>query len=581
MTSAEPIAGAGSLEDLEEALINVAAALNRGTDRREVLEQIAVELQRLVPHTELLIGLVDEGHRVVIPVFTQGPYADRKLAMRIPYGEGLSGRVAETGKPVVYNQAASDDPTLKPRRVGDYDEDLVDEYVLAVPLVGPHAAVEGILVLYRQGPGQARWKPDDLRVVELFAANAQVALHNADVHAAAEKRAKRLAAMNEVLRCTSQGVEEADVQTICASWEHALRGLIPFTISGIALERPAGDSGECLAVWLTDSIDFRVGEPLPRDSGPMWAIHNRRGYVLDDIRVHSPYGPHAGLEDGSIASVVTAPLMARGEAFGVIGLGHAEPGMYDHDTLDLLEEVAVYLSAAIDNVLLYKEVFDHRENQTRLLAKVLTAREEERKKLATELHDDTIQVLAAALLHADRVAETDPVRNPELHAKLRATLESAMAKARQTMLNLRPPLLDERGLQPALRQQLDALEEDGISTRLVWELQGRLDEPVETLLFRTLQEALRNVRKHARATHVEVEVRGCPTEDLVVGVVRDNGVGFEVGDVLQQAMHGGHLGLHSMLEQAATAGGDVKIDATPDEGTELRVAIPRKIGVSE
>src|SRR6266704_1199119 len=497
MTSAEPIAGAGSLEDLEEALINVAAALHRGTDRREVLEQIAVELQRLVPHTELLIGLVDEGHRVVIPVFTQGPYADRKLAMRIPYGEGLSGRVAESGKPVVYNQAASDDPTLKPRRVGDYDEDLVDEYVLAVPLVGPHAAVEGILVLYRQGPGQARWKPDDLRVVELFAANAQVALHNADVHAAAEKRAKRLAAMNEVLRCTSQGVEEADVQTICASWEHALRGLIPFTISGIALERPAGDSGECLAVWLTASIDFRVGEPLPRDSGPMWAIHNRRGYVLDDIRVHSPYGPHAGLEDGSIASVVTAPLMARGEAFGVIGLGHAEPGMYDHDTLDLLEEVAVYLSAAIDNVLLYKEVFDHRENQTRLLAKVLTAREEERKKLATELHDDTIQVLAAALL------------------------------------------------------------------------------------FRTLQEALRNVRKHARATHVEVEVRGCPTEDLVVGVVRDNGVGFEVGDVLQQAMHGGHLGLHSMLEQAATAGGDVKIDATPDEGTELRVAIPRKIGVSE
>ncbi len=159
MTSAEPIAGAGSREDLEEALINVAAALNRGTDRREVLEQIAVELQRLVPHTELLIGLVDEADRVVVPVFTQGPYADRKLAMRIPYGEGLSGRVAETGKPVVYNQAASDDPTLKPRRVGDYD-DLVDEYVLAVPLVGPHA-LEGILVLYRQGPGQARWKPDE------------------------------------------------------------------------------------------------------------------------------------------------------------------------------------------------------------------------------------------------------------------------------------------------------------------------------------------------------------------------------------------------------------------------------------
>src|SRR6266496_1441119 len=458
MTSAEPIAGAGSREDLEEALINVAAALNRGTDRREVLEQIAVELQRLVPHTELLIGLVDEADRVVVPVFTQGPYADRKLAMRIPYGEGLSGRVAETGKPVVYNQAASDDPTLKPRRVGDYD-DLVDEYVLAVPLVGPHA-LEGILVLYRQGPGQARWKPDDLRVVELFAANAQVALHNADVHAAADKRAKRLAAMNEVLRCTSQGVEEADVQTICASWEHALRDLIPFTISGIALERPAGNSGECLAVWLTDSIDFRVGEPLPRDSGPMWAIRNRRGYVLDDIRVHSPYGPHAGLEDGSIASVVTAPLRARGKSFGVIGLGHADPGVYDQETLELLEEVAIYLSVAIDNALLFKEVLDRKANQSRLLAKLISAQEAERKALASELHDDTIQVLAAALLHVDRIMTIGPERHPEVISKLRRTLGQAMDRARRTMVNLRPPVLDAEGLVPALRQQLDALAQD-------------------------------------------------------------------------------------------------------------------------
>jgi signal transduction histidine kinase len=572
MTGVEPIAVGGGRPTIEEALFEVATALNRGVDRRQVLEQIAEQLQHLVPHTELMIGRADPHARVVIPVFTQGPYADRKRALRIRYGDGLTGRVAETGRPVIYDQAETDDPTLRPRRVADCAR---EEYVLAVPLGGPDA-IEGVLVVYRQGPDQARWTRDDLRMVQLFGAVAQVALHHADLNTAADQRAKRLAAMNEVLRCTSTGVEN-DVQTICASWEHALRDLIPFTISGIALER----AGECLAVWLTDTIAFRLNEPLPRDSGPMWAIRNRRGYVLDDIRVYSPYGPHAGLEDGSIASVVTAPLKVRGEAFGVIGLGHAEPAMYDQQTLELLEEVAVYLSAALDNALLYKEVYDSRENQTRLLAKLISAREEERKRLATELHDETIQLLAAALLHVDRIADAEREPKPELVGKLRGTLETAIGKARETMVRLRPPVLDAEGLRPALEQQLDQVREVGIGAELVWDLNGRLDEPVELLLFRTLQEALRNVRKHARATRVEVEVHECPEEDQVVGIVLDDGEGFKVDEVLPNAIHGGHIGLHSMIEQAATAGGRVEIDSTPHEGTRLRVSIPKKIGVPE
>lgn len=579
MTSSEPIGGAGSREDLEEALFEVATALNRGVDPREVLEQIAVQLQRLVPHTELMIGRVDPVARVVAPVFTQGPQAKRKRAMRIPFGEGLTGRVAETGQPVVYNQSSSDDPTLKPARV-DASDSVVEEYVLAVPLTGQEAP-EGILVLYRQGAGQVRWKADDLRVVGLFAANAQVALHNAELYTAAELRAKRLAAVNEILRSTSTGLD-AEVGSIYAAWEHALRDLIPFTISGIALGPREEDAEECRAVWLTDTIDFGLGEPLPLDSGPMWAIRNGRGYVLDDIRVHSPYGRHAGLEDGSVASVVTAPLRARGRAFGVIGLGHADPGVYDQETLDLLEEVAVYLSVAIDNALLYKEVFDGRENQSRLVAKVISAREEERKALATELHDDTIQVLAAALLHVDRIAEADKQPRPQLVAKLRGTLESAIGQARRTMIRLRPPVLDAGGLQPALVQQLTSLErEEGMTTRLIWELDGRLDEPVELLLFRTLQEALRNVGKHARASQVEVELRDSQEEGKVIAVVRDNGAGFDVSAVLRQSYQGGHLGLHSMIEQAAAAGGEVQIDSSPGGGTQLRLSIPSKIGVQE
>jgi signal transduction histidine kinase len=576
MTGAESAIGAGNRSGgLEEALFEVATALNMGVDRQQMLRQIAVQLRRLVPHTELLIGRADPVTRVVTPVFAQGEHASQKLAMRIPYGKGVTGRVAETGEPVVYNQSDNDDPDLEPAEVpgaGPVD----DEYLLAVPLHGP-ARVEGVLTLYRQGARQRRWCAEDLHLLQLFAAHAQVAFHNAELYTEAEERAKRLAAMNDVLRSTSASLD-ADVRTICASWERALRDLVPFTITGIALERPPG---RCLAVWLSDGINFTVGQALPPESGPMWVIRNGRGYVLEDIRVSSPYGPHAGLEEGNVAAVVTAPLKARGSTYGVIGLGHPEPGKYDERTLRLLEEVGVYLGAAIDNALLYQEVLDRKKNQSRLLAKLISAQEEERKALAAELHDDTIQAMAAALLQVDRIAMRDICRQPEVIAKLRTTLQSAIVRARKLMVNLRPPVLDNGGLVPALRQQLDTLaQEDEIRVELVSKIEEKLEPTVEIVLFRSLQEALHNVRKHAQASRVELELRTDP-RGWVIGSVNDDGVGFDVVGVLLRAVTDGHLGLHSMLERVEIAGGRVNIDARPGEGTRLTISVPSAIGVAQ
>src|SRR6266498_213733 len=576
MTGDESAVGAGNrLGGLEEALFEVARALNMGVDRQQVLRQIAVQLRRLVPHTELLIGRADPVNRVVTPVFAQGEHAGRKLAMRIPYGKGVTGRVAETGEPVIYNQNDNDDPDLEPAEVpggGPVD----DEYLMAVPLHGP-TRVEGVLTLYRQGPGQRRWCAEDLHLLQLFAAHAQVAFHNAELYVAAEERAKRLAAMNHVLRSTSASLD-ADVRTICASWERVLRDLIPFTITGIALERPPG---RCLAVWLSDGINFTVGQALPPESGPMWVIRNGRGYVLEDIRVNSPYGPHAGLEEGNVAAVVTAPLKARGSTYGVIGLGHPEPGRYDDRTLRLLEEVGVYLGAAIDNALLYQEVLDRKKNQSRLLAKLISAQEEERKALAAELHDDTIQAMAAALLQVDRIAMRDPARHPEVLDKLRGTLKSAIVRARKLMVDLRPPVLDNGGLVPALQQQLDVLAlEDEVSVELVSKLEGKLEPTAETVLFRSLQEALHNIRKHAKATSVQLELH-TDAAGMVIASVEDNGIGFDVTGVLLRAVNDGHLGLHSMLERIETAGGTVSIDARPGGGTRLTVSIPSTIGVTK
>jgi signal transduction histidine kinase len=558
MTSAERATGTASrAEDLQEALYLVTTALNMGVDRQQVLERIAVQLHRLVPYTGLTIGRADPVVKTITPIFTHGSAAHRERAMPVALGEGLTARVADTGRPVIDDQ---------------------DAHVLAVPFRGPDA-LEGILVVHRHEPDQEPWRPEDVRVVELFAAQAQVALHNAELFEAATERAKRLAAMNEVLRSTSTGLD-ADVRSICAAWENALKGLIPFTISGVALERPGG---ECLAVWLSgDRVDFRVGQPLPPESGPMWAMRNGRGYVLDDIWVSSPFGGHPGLEDGRVAAVVVVPLRARGRNYGVIGLGHHQPGTYDRRTQALLEEAGVYLSAALDNALLYQEILDRKASQSKLLSKLISAQEEERGALAAQLHDDTIQVLAAALLRLDRIREVGGNQVQELIDKLRRSLEAAMDRARRTMISLRPPVLDGDGLKPAVRQQLDTLAmESGIRVGLSWKLDSRLHPTTETVLFRSLQEALQNVRKHARAGSVQVELREEAAGKMVVGVVRDDGIGFEVDSALRQAIQAGHIGLQSIFERVEAAGGRVDLHATPGRGTRLTVSIPTTMGAPE
>jgi signal transduction histidine kinase len=563
-------AGQADAGSLPEALLEVATALNRGLGRQEVLARIAIQLRRLVPFTGLTIGRADSVARVVTPVFNQGPWTEETMALRIPYGTGLTGRAAETGEPVIFNQADGDDPTLEPGVIPGTPPPQPDEYLLVLPLVGSDG-VEGTLALYREGRGQQPWRQDEVHVARLFATQAQVAFHNAELYAAAEERARRLATMNGILRATSGSL---DLDAICRAWQAALRDLLPFTGAVVAL---AQAPGVLVPIWASEGLDLPAGQPLPPGAGPAWAVEHG-GYVVGDVRADLGHGAHHGFERSGMAAVVAAPLVARGRAFGAIGLGHPQPGRYDERSLGLLDEVARQVAAALDNALLHQEVVARKANQSALLAKLISAQEEERKAIADDLHDDTIQVLAAALMQVDRVTMARPEVQPELLGRLRDTLQTTMASARKLMFDLRPPVLDAEGLVPALHQQLELLRaEDGIEVELHHDLDRRLDPMVETVVFRSLQEALHNVRRHARAGRVRVEVRA-PASGRVTAVLADDGVGFDVEAVLPQALAGGHLGLHSLLERIDLVGGSVDLDSRPGAGTRLTLRVPASLG---
>jgi PAS domain S-box-containing protein len=211
------------------------------------------------------------------------------------------------------------------------------------------------------------------------------------------------------------------------------------------------------------------------------------------------------------------------------------------------------------------------ERRRRLEALLLHAQESERKRIAWDLHDDSIQVMTAVALRLKafrrRVAQ-DPYLAGHM-TELEVVVGQAIGRLRALLFELRPVILDREGLAAAVRQYLEVLERDGISTSL--EARMSTEPPPETraLLYRLAQEALTNARKHARADKVEVhlEERG----DGVALRVTDNGTGFAPD---RQPERPGHLGLVAMRERAEVFGGWCRIDSAPGEGTTVHVWVP-------
>jgi PAS domain S-box-containing protein len=234
------------------------------------------------------------------------------------------------------------------------------------------------------------------------------------------------------------------------------------------------------------------------------------------------------------------------------------------------------ISVAVDVTDLERVERDRRH----LLGQLITAQEEERRRLAGDLHDDAIQSLTAARMHLsvlhhqlDRLGGPTSAAVVTALANARDNLEQGLAAARTFLFDLRPPLLDSAGLEPALRQQLAKLaERTGCKTEVTWLLDERLDVDLETVAFRVVQEALANVARHADATTVWVQAeRDGP--DVVLQVA-DDGVGFDPPAARERAAATGHLGLRSMAERIQTAGGSLDITSGPGHGTRVVLRLP-------
>jgi signal transduction histidine kinase len=217
----------------------------------------------------------------------------------------------------------------------------------------------------------------------------------------------------------------------------------------------------------------------------------------------------------------------------------------------------------------------------RAAIQVVQASDQERTKLAADLHDGPVQEVAmlsyTAHMVRSHLAKGNLARADEMLEELQRELEAQVRELRQVMTALRPPVLDQRGLAAALKQQVEQFEsEHKIVANLAIERQAHdLASEVETVLYRIAQEALSNVRKHSRADHAWVTMDG--TDDGQVRLrVRDNGVGFDSAQAGRLVTEG-HFGLAGMRERVTFVGGRFDVRSAPGHGTTVEVAIPPQI----
>jgi signal transduction histidine kinase len=260
----------------------------------------------------------------------------------------------------------------------------------------------------------------------------------------------------------------------------------------------------------------------------------------------------------------------------LLGTSCDRPGSaYTRADQVLVQDLADRAALTIQNARLFEQVQRAHEQLQVLSRQVLQAQEVERRSIARELHDQIGQVLTAVSTNLQTIQlSSDAATLAERLKESIDLVDGALRQIRDLSLDLRPSMLDDFGLVPTLEWFVDRqAQRSGFRAEWVVEsLELRLPANLEITVFRVVQIALTNVARHAQANHVHVELRLFEAELELV--IRDDGIGFDVGAALERASHGATLGLLSMQEHVRLVGGALEMTSTPGQGTEIRVRFP-------
>jgi PAS domain S-box-containing protein len=350
-----------------------------------------------------------------------------------------------------------------------------------------------------------------------------------------------------------------------------LRGTLRADVASVRL---IDDEGKALYARAIDGVPFErvAGVRIPLD-----AVHLDAPFLTNDVE------PAASGRDGwygemwsdprlPLRAAMSTPLLVEGKPIGLVGVTSTVAPFTEGD-LHLLQVVADRVAPAIERGRLDEAVRAGREQLKALSRRLLSAQEEERRRLAVELHDELGQVLTAVKINLASLQRSAAALAPVPLRDAIASVDRAMETVRDLALDLRPSVLDDLGLPAAVRWYADRFARTTrIEVHLSIDAVPHLPSELETACFRVAQEALTNVARHAQARNVWVDLHSV-AEALDLRV-RDDGIGFDAGIARKRAIGGASVGLLGMQERISLAGGEYELLTRPGAGAEVRARLP-------
>ncbi|HMO57447.1 MAG TPA: GAF domain-containing protein [Roseiflexaceae bacterium] len=507
---------------------DVGATLNLDTILQRTIARLAVLFQASS------ISLLNDDDELVISA-AMGRIDEAARQVRLHIGEGIAGWVVQHGLPFLSNNVERE-IRVQPaaRHIGTNRG--IRSYI-AVPL---RSGGRTIGVLSVESDRINAFTYEDVDLLEAVAAQIGGPINSARLYAAGQQLAEQVRRRNthlEVINAIGQlAVSTVDIEQLLTIVPAQVR--IGFDCRSVALFHHEEDHGRFdLVAYAGD------GEPL--------ALHNelqieqlqRSGSILGDETLY-------------------IPIAASGRVLALLQLVPHSGAYFGAADVGALTTLADVLASAIEKARLYQRAQE---------AAVL----EERSRLARDLHDSVSQQLFSMTLTAQAARaqiEKNPGRTALQLERLQETAQAALAEMRALIFQLRPPGLAEHGLLTTLQQHVAALNRrEGLIIQLSISGDERHARGIDQAIYRIAQEALNNVVKHAGARQVDVTLTLQPKQVLLTVV--DDGCGFVVEELPRSS--GRHLGLTSMRERAAEAGGTLHVYSTPGNGTVIELVIKR------
>jgi signal transduction histidine kinase len=305
-----------------------------------------------------------------------------------------------------------------------------------------------------------------------------------------------------------------------------------------------------------------------------------KAILLEDIS-SDPRAAHRELVTAEgLKAYICVPLRAKDKVLGVLNVVSRMPRRFTTNDMHLLYAIGDQLGIAIEQARLYERLRTARERYRRLARQTLVAEEEERRRLARELHDETSQALSGLALQLQALvdmAEISGSHDEEFISRLKkvqSLVVQVHSEISRLISNLRPALLDTLGLIPAIRRYAEnSLNPLGINVSVETKgMEKRLPSEVDSGLFRWVQGAIGNIAQHSKAENATIVLEY--QEDELFLRVTDDGQGFDVSKITNIEESGRGRGVFSMKERVGFLGGVCSIESQPGKGTTVWARLP-------